>query len=213
MKLFRKQKTIIEKLEGYLSCIDICVTRFTKCMEKLMNDFGSEENYKIVQSVHEAESDADDHKRQIEYHLYEKALIPESRGDVLGIIEALDKIPNMMESICYQMLLQKICIPEEYKRKINELIEINVESYEQLKRAINGLFYNSSVMEVINRIDMIESESDKIERDLIEKIFNSDMDKADKLLFREIVINIGNISDRAQVVADRLTLAIIKRRI
>jgi uncharacterized protein Yka (UPF0111/DUF47 family) len=39
------------------------------------------------------------------------------------------------------------------------------------------------------------------------------MDKVNKLLLKGIVDEIGGISDQSQVVADRLTLAIIKRRI
>jgi uncharacterized protein Yka (UPF0111/DUF47 family) len=52
-----------------------------------------------------------------------------------------------------------------------------------------------------------------MERALITGIFDSSMDKADKILLKEIVVNIGDISDQVEVVSDRLTLAIVKRRI
>jgi uncharacterized protein len=210
---FKRQNSVINKIEQYFLCIDNCVEQFIRCINTLIRSPGSGENYNIVCEVHKAESEADDYKRKIELHLYEKALIPESRGDVLGIIESLDKIPNVLESICFQIYLQKIKIIEEYRSLYEELIEINIESYKQLKKAVNGLFYNSNVMQEIEYIDRIESESDKIERLLIEKIFNSELDKAEKLLLKEIVVNTGNISDRAQATADRLTLAVIKRRI
>ncbi|MEK0368345.1 MAG: DUF47 family protein, partial [Nitrosopumilus sp.] len=42
-------------------------------------------------------------RREIEISLYEKALIPESRGDILGLLEAVDRIPNKAESVAFQM--------------------------------------------------------------------------------------------------------------
>lgn len=59
-------------------------------------------------------------------------------------------------------------------------------------------------------IDKKESESDRIERSLIKDIFNTSLDKAEKILIKNIVVHIGDISDLAVDVKDRLTLAIIK---
>jgi len=58
-----------------------------------------------------------------------------------------------------------------------------------------------------------ESESDRKERCIILRLFNSNIEKVEKIMLKEIIINIGNISDRVQTVADRLSIAIIKRRI
>jgi uncharacterized protein Yka (UPF0111/DUF47 family) len=62
-------------------------------------------------------------------------------------------------------------------------------------------------------VDAVESDSDHIERDLIRDIYNCKMDKADKILLKEIIINTGDISDRAERVKDRLILAIVKHKI
>ena len=62
-------------------------------------------------------------------------------------------------------------------------------------------------------VDAVESDSDHVERGMIRDIFSSKMDKADKILLKEIVIFTGDISDQAETVKDRLTLAIIKRKI
>jgi uncharacterized protein Yka (UPF0111/DUF47 family) len=73
---------------------------------------------------------------------------------------------------------------------------------------------NQAILEEVHRA---ESKADdlrrNIERDLIRDIFNSKLDKADMILFKEIVINTGDISDQAETVKDRLILAIVKRKI
>jgi uncharacterized protein Yka (UPF0111/DUF47 family) len=103
--LWKKEKSTIDKIKEYLDQADACRNRFRACIEKLLLEPDNMENYSIVEEVHRAEWKADDQRRTIELQLYERALIPESRGDVLGLLETLDVIPGMFQSLCYQFLL------------------------------------------------------------------------------------------------------------
>ena len=210
---WKKKETIINKIKNLLLSVDKCRDLFINCMENLINEGPTPKNQEKAERVHDAESRIDDILREIEQDLYQHALIPESRGDVLGLLESFEKIPNMFESICFQMSLQRIEIPEKLKERFLRLIDVNIEAYNLVKVAVLGLFYKSDVHNQISKIDKKESESDRIERSLIREIFESiPIEKADKLLLKDITINIGNISDYAQATTDRLNLAIIKRR-
>jgi len=211
--LWKKEKTIIKEIEDYLDQVDVCRSRFRVCIERLLTQPQDVENQAIVEEVHRSESKADDLRRSIELQLYQRALIPESRGDVLGLLETLDVIPGMFQSLCYQFLLEKIVFPELFRERYMHLVEVNIKAYDLARQAVLGLFYNQDVRDLTDLVDAVESDSDHIERDLIRDIFNSKMDKADKVLLKEIVINTGDISDRAETVKDRLILAIVKRKI
>ncbi len=213
MGLFWKKKnSILDQIKGLLTATDKCSELFEKCMINLINEGPSSVNKESAYRVHDAESRIDDILRNIELDLYKNALIPESRGDVLGLLESFEKIPNKFESLCFQMSLQKIEIPMDLRGKFLRLLSVNLDSYKLINEAVMGLFYETDVEAQIDRIDKIESESDLIERDLIEAIFDLEIEKADKLLLRDITINIGDISDCAQSTTDRLHLTLIKRR-
>jgi predicted phosphate transport protein (TIGR00153 family) len=211
--LWKREKSIIEKISAYLDQVDLCRDRFRLCIERLLLKPQDEENQAILEEVHRSESKADDLRRNIELQLYERALIPESRGDVLGLIETIDVIPGMFQSLCYQFLLEKIVFPEQFRERYLHLVDINIKAYNLVRQAMWGLFYSEDVKDVTDLVDAVESDSDRVERDLIRDIFNSKLDKADKILLKEIVINTGDISDRAETVKDRLVLAILKRKI
>ena len=211
--LWKKEQSIIDKIEGYLDQVDACRNHFRKCIEKLLLEPDDDENQIIVEEVHRSESKADDLRRDIELQLYQRALIPESRGDVLGLLETMDAIPGMFQSLCYQFLLERIVIPEQFRERYMHLVDVNIKSYDLVRQAVLGLFYKKEVKELTDLVDTVESDSDRIERDLIRDIFSGKLDKADKILLKEIVINTGDISDLAEKVKDRLNLAIVKRRI
>jgi predicted phosphate transport protein (TIGR00153 family) len=211
--LWNKEKSVIDKIKAYLDQVDRCRNRFRVSIEKLVLEPGNEENQAIVEEVHRSESKADDLRRSIELQLYERALIPESRGDVLGLLETMDAIPGMFQSLCYQLLLERIVFPDQFRERYLHLVDVNVKSYDLVREAVLGLFYSKDVKAQTDLVDAAESDSDHMERDLIRDIFSSKLDKADKILLKDIVVYTGDISDQAETVKDRLILAIVKRKI
>jgi hypothetical protein len=213
MLFWKKQRAVIDKIRDYLEQVHLCSDQFRRCVRMLIANVANPEAEEPLRNVHGAESKADDLRREIEYELYQRALIPESRGDVLGILENFDHIPGMFQSLCYQIRLEVVQVPEEFRQQLEHLIDVNLEAYELASRAVLALFYAEDIKDMAALIDAKESESDRIERLLIESIFKSGLDKADKILLKEIVINIGDISDQAENVKDRLILAVVKRKI
>jgi len=90
--LWKKKRLIIDKIKTYLEQVDTCRDLFHKSMKELIISKSNKEDEESVQLVHKAESRADDIRREIELDLYQKALIPESRGDVLGLLETIPYI-------------------------------------------------------------------------------------------------------------------------
>ncbi len=212
LKLWKREEKIIEKIEAFLDQIDTCRDLFVVTMALLVERPGDVTEDQIA-DIHRAEARADDLRRDIELQLYEKALIPESRGDVLGLIESADVIPDAFEDIVSDMHVQHLSVPEEFRQQFLELVRVNVEAYNVMRDAIRAFFYHRrDSLENLGRIDEQESQSDQIQRELIRAIFGTGMDTGDKILLRDLVNGIGAISDGAEKCADRLTLAVIKRR-
>ncbi len=212
--LWKKEKSILAKIEGYLQECDSGAERFLACMRSMISKTPPTAVDNLISLVHESESKADDLRREIEYELYNKALIPELREDILNILETLDAIPNTFEEICFEMCLEKIEIPQPFKQGFLELVDKSLHAFSLIRVALRGLFYKKiDVMEDIDRVDQYESAVDGIERELIGAIFSSELPKSDKIQLRQVVKNLARISDLAQAVGDKLTIAIVKRRI
>jgi len=211
--LFRKQYETAKKIDALFNAIDKCVSLFKDTVSRLIVEGPTAQNDEAAMRVHDAEGRVDDIVREIEIAMYENALIPESRGDVLGILESIDKIPDTLQSLVFQLSHQNIKVPYQFKDTMLRLVDVNLEAYVFLKEAVINLFYNKDVQALISQIDRRESTSDKIVRELIKAIFNCQIDKADKILLKQIVSNIGDISDFCEDTTGRLRIAIIKRRI
>ena len=166
----------------------------------------------IFGELHKAESMADDIRREIEVMMYIKALFPESRGDILGLLETMDRIPNAMESSVRMVLNQHIYIPEDIRAKLLQLIDVSGSCVEAMLDGAGKLFTDFTGTTVaIGKVDEIESQADRIEYSLIEQIFSSEIDGYDKIMLKDLIKHIAEVSDRTENVADRIRIITAKR--
>jgi len=216
MPFFWKKENSIEKmLSRYFERCDTCFQMSEKALGVFFETGQGEAFEAAIQKAHEAESAADDLRREIELTLYGKALLPDSRGDLLGLLEAFDRLPNMVETALYALRCQRIELPGDLVAPYKRLVEVNLQSYYLCRRAVDALLSNPKVtLHATKEVDEKESESDRIERDIICQIFDDPkIDTGRKLLLKDLILLIGGISDRAEAVADRIGIVAIKRQI
>ncbi len=165
-----------------------------------------------LHQVNEIESEGDTLRREIERKLYAQALIPDARGDVLGLLENMDQILNKCEGPMWQFAIERPEIPEKFRDDYNSLLDATVASVDQLVMAARAFFRDAeSVSDHMHKVLFYEKEADKISTRLKMAIFAGDMELARKAQLRNFVEHIDNIADAAEDVADRLAIYAIKR--
>ena len=121
-----KQKKIEGVLTDYFHNVALCLNKF----KEVFNRFHQDSNISGLESgfseIHEFESKADDIRREVEDMMYLKALFPESRGDILGLLETVDRIPNQTETTVRMVLHQNISVPRELWPLILQLVNVSV---------------------------------------------------------------------------------------
>ena len=207
-------RKVEEKIFDYLDSAKQCMDCCKSSMDLFFAKGHSEEFDEVVASAHRYESKSDDLRREIEHMLYGKALLPESRGDILGLLETFDKIPNQAEAVLFLLQTQRTIVPQSLATRFEALVVINLQAFALAHRAMFILFEKpEGTLELTVQIDRLESESDAEEMRLITTIFSSDFELAEKIILRDIVRAIGSISDRCENLADRAAIVTIKRKI
>lgn len=215
MFLFKRNKKLLERLEEYLKVNREAMEEFAKGLTHVMNK-GLDEHFEILaRQTHTNESNADDIRRKIEHEMYEKSLLPESRQDLLEIIEMLDRIPNQAESILNTLLNQQTPLVDFIKPDMKELLDISIQNVDFTIAATKDCFQSGGKIKDLSRhIDNNESVGDRLERKMIKLIFaNKELDAGEKLIQKELIMEIGHICDLCEMVKDKLVITSIKRSI
>jgi predicted phosphate transport protein (TIGR00153 family) len=141
-------------------------------------------------------------------------LIPESRGDVLGLLENLDGVLNLMEGALWGFSIETPDIPARFHADYEALTDMAVNSVESLVLASRAFFRNiEAVADHMHKVMFYEKEADKVGTKLKRAIFASDAPLSHKSHMRQFVEHIDNVADAAEDVADRLAIYTIKRTI
>jgi predicted phosphate transport protein (TIGR00153 family) len=212
--LFKKERQVEQLIYQYLDNLKMAQDNFLKAMNVYFERGFCEDLDFLIEQTHKVESKADDTRYEIETMMYAKALIPESRGDILGLLEAIDQIPGLFELILYMIQTQRLNTPDFLVPDMKELIRVSLECCDLLVKEVEALFKKSgNIRSFVSTIDNNESHCDHIERRIIMRIFESDLEPFQKLQLKEMVIQLGEISDQTDRVSRRVHIISTKRRV
>lgn len=217
MRFFwQKKNSQIETLiNEYIDTICCCLDSYLAAIDVYFAEGLNEEFERLENKTHRYESLGDDKRVQTEYMIFEKSLIPESREDIMWLLEALDVLANNIETILRIIHSENISIPSEHEELFQRLININVVSANlalQLARQYIAHASSPDIKKLIQDIDEKESQSDKLEQTLIHQFFRSDtVSDFKKIILRDLVMAIGDLSDKSEDVANRINILFVKR--
>jgi len=213
MPLFRSSKVLEKQIDDFLDTVAEGALVFRDGVNAFLSD-NTEDFAAAITKIDKLESRADKLSREVEAHLYRHSLIPEHRGDVLGLLENTDNIIDRIKTSLHQFRVEHPDIPEIYHEGFRKLATASCEAAESVIISARAFFRDAeAVKDNLYKVHHYEKEADQISDALKRRIFASDLELANKIHLRYFALNVELVSDKAEEVADRLAIYAIKRNI
>jgi predicted phosphate transport protein (TIGR00153 family) len=212
LELFGRTRKLEEEIENFLSTLSEASLTFKEAIDTYLSEGASERFKQRLDQVAEAESRADDLRRDIQRNMYAETLMPDARGDILKLLESQDDIINGFEEILWYFFSETPDIPEGMRDGFAEMLGPTAECVEALVLSSRGFFRDvGTVQDHLHKVHFYEKEVDQIIGRLKVRIFSSDLPLASKIHLRFFADRLVWISDTAEDVADELAIYAIKR--
>ncbi|MDA9855913.1 DUF47 family protein [Paracoccaceae bacterium] len=212
-RLFRRTKELESQVDKFFDQLSEAAVIYRLAVRGYLRAGVSEEFNARLEHVCAKETEADSLRRQIEHALYTNLLIPDSRGDVLGLIETADEILSLFKSSLWAFEVETPEIHKDLNAGYRRLTNMVVKSVDELAAGCRVFFRSPHLVSSYNaKVTLYEKEADKISYALKKQIFSSELGLAEKIHLREFVDHIDAIADQAEDVADRLTIYAVKRQ-
>lgn len=168
----------------------------------------------------ELEQEADERKRSIRLHLPAGMLFSVSRNDLLEWVRAQDKIANVVRDVAGIVRGRAVRIPAFLQDDVRACVYQSVETVRALEESLTALDTlvgtgfipgrANVLMRGVDQVDAAERFSDELEHRAYASIFEheDEMDPIDVMFLYQIVDLIGDVSGRAQSVANRIRIVI-----
>lgn len=198
---------IIPKNIDFFKYLKNCVEIMEIIAKELLNfiDNPTEENFN---KIRELEHKADEVVHEYRHKLNESFITPLDREDLHQIIMKMDDVIDFIKSSGEKYFLYKPSLNNDY---IYQMIKLLIQSIEYLKQIINLLSKpNEELLKLVSKICDIERECDIINRKAIAELFNNGKDVLEVIKQKEILSQIEETVDRAQLLAITIENSIYK---
>ena len=160
------------------------------------------------------ESRGDELRKEIGQSLYTEMLLPDTSGDVLGMLRFLDRLLDTMHHSFEVVRVEQADIPEEYRDDLEECISQAAKTVEQVVVATRSYFRDPlAARDHIHKIHFFEHETEVVALRIMERLFQSDLPLARKLQLRGQVWLIDRVADLADDAGDALAIYAVKRSV
>lgn len=212
--LFKKTKKLEMKTDEFLDMVSQSGIAFKEAIRLYLKTNQSQFEDHFVNVKH-LENRADILRKEIEEQLYSETLIPESRGDVLALLENTDNVINSAKETLLRFSIEQPEVDEKFHADYLQLTDFAVSAMEEMVSAIRAFLRDPmGVRDYLHKVYYYEKEADKIGEHLKRQIFKSKgLELSEKFHLRYFVESIDNLADGSESVADRLAIYTIKRSV
>ncbi len=207
-----RAKALELSIDRYVSLVEQAALVFDDALKKYLD--GKTKRFEEKRDeISRIERQADELRRDIKHRLYAEMLIPDSRGDVLGLLETLDNVIDKAKDVSSHLSIETPEIYPFLKDHFRELVEACTQAVGETALAARAFFREPyRVTEHVEKVYHWEHQADEAEERIKRKAFSSDKIK----LFRRMHIryfaeHISGLADESEAVADRLSIYAIKR--
>lgn len=211
----------VKPLQNHMHAAHQCVTQLIPFFDAVLaNDW--DRVSELQKEISSLENKADELKRDLRLQLPNSLLMPVSRRDLLEVLAMQDKIANKAKDIAGLITGRKMAFPEAIADTLKQYIQRSVDASAQARKAIDEFdelvetgFSGREVKVVetiINDLDDIEGDTDRIQVKIRAEIFNleKELPPIDVIFMYKIIDWIGELADRAQRVGSRLELMLAR---
>lgn len=213
MPLFRNVPQLERQIGDFFDAIAQGMLVFRDGIDDYLDSRARDFEAKLT-AIDTLESQADHLSREVEAQLYRRSLIPEHRGDVLGLLEHTDDIIDHAKNCLRRFDVERPTVPAPLSGEFRRLASAVYQASDALLLAARLSFRDpAGVSDHLVKVYHFEGEADRIALDLRRAIFASSLELAHKLQLRYFVESVDVVADTAEHVAGRLAIYAIKRQL
>jgi len=208
-------------VQEHMRVVSRCVAEMQPLFDAIIKKDREQVNALAVK-IGELESEADQIKNEFRFHMPKRVLMAVARRDLLSLIQEQDKIADTVEEIGKIVTQRDMEVPEAIKELLLDLVQhtadicsqaaVMIEQLDELLAVGFGGKQSGIVSEMITNVKRSEHKIDFLISDLNRTLFSIEdrLNPVSAMFWYKLIELIGEISNQAENMGDRLTLFIAR---
>jgi predicted phosphate transport protein (TIGR00153 family) len=210
--IFGKTRGVEIGISDFLDALSEAGILFGKTVQEYIAHGVNEDCMRHQQRVSQLERKCDDLRLRIETVLLTQMLIPESRSDVMTMIDLLDAMLDRIKRELLAMTIEKPPVTLDLHDDLGRMVAAICSAIESTVLASRAFFANPrAVRDHVHKISLFEREADTLSIRMKMQIFDSGRDLALKMMLRDFVNRLDRVADQAEDVGDQISFFTLRR--
>jgi predicted phosphate transport protein (TIGR00153 family) len=213
--LYKNVKQLVYDIDEFIDTVEQGVLVFKEGVTNYIK--GEKTSFADkVERIGKLEANADKLQRKIDDEFFRHSLLPQNAGDIESLLDRIDEIIDIVKDNLYQFEDELPFIPKEVRLDFIRLADASSESALSLFPAARTFFREpNKVKEMLSKVYFYEKETDKISRSIKRKLFHEmkDLELSQKIHLRYFALHLESVSDKAEGIADTLSILALKMNI
>lgn len=201
VRLLPKETKFFDLFEEMSSNLILGATAITD----LLRDFQDTAGY--VKKIKDIEHRGDEITHSILIKLNSTFITPFDREDIHTLASSLDDVLDFINAAADRIILYKI---NAAPAAAYEIAQIIVKQSESLARAVRNLEKLKDVLPHCVEVNRLENEADRISREAIGKLFDTEKDPIALIKIKELLEVLETATDKAEDAANVLETVVLK---
>ncbi|MCP3690139.1 MAG: TIGR00153 family protein [Gammaproteobacteria bacterium] len=208
-------------MQNHMDIVEQCVQQLIPLFSAILKEDYSKAR-QISREIGKLENKADTLKKRLRLQMPKSLFMPVARRDLLELLLAQDKAANQAKAIAGLVVGRKMVFPAPLASILPGYVQRCVDACKQAKKVINELdelvatgFAGReirTVSSIINELDSIESDTDRMEvkmRSTLMKVEN-DLPPVNVMFYYKVIEGIGEVANISERIGSRVELLLAK---
>ncbi|MEN8223987.1 MAG: DUF47 family protein [Bacteroidota bacterium] len=213
--LYKNVKKLVFDIDEFIDTVEQGILVFKEGVTNYLNNEKASFADKI-ERIERLEANADKLQRKIDDEFYRRSILPQNAGDIESMLDLIDEIIDIAKDNLYQFDAELPFVPTELTNDFIRLAETSSEAALAAFPAARTFFREPlKVKEMLSKVYFYEKEADKISRNIKRRLFHEmkDLELSQKIHLRYFALHIETVSDKAESLADMLSILALKMSI
>ena len=210
--LLRKEGKVDRLIQKHIEEAGAAVEASKEALSAYLD--GDREKFKQMVEVTESkESDADAVRREVEDALHSGGYLPVYREDFSILLDLIDNMADDAEVVADFLRIESPKVLPQWEEVLKHIAEKTMECFSNFRKCFLLLYEDmEEAYSAIEQVRTLEKEIDKLQDDVLCKIFRSDLNLAEKIHLKGLVLKLGAISNSAENASDKVRGLTFKTR-
>lgn len=208
----RGMRALQAGIDEFLDIVSQAALAYESAMAEFLTNGWTDPVEEKTGQIREYENRGDRLRGEIGTALYTEMLLPDTVGDVLSLLGALDHLLDVLKTNIVMLRVERPTFPPELHPALRDMLRATCETVEQTVLASRAYFRDpATARDQQHKIHFYEDEAERAGLRVQEAIFISDLSLEEKRQLREHVLRVDRVADLADDAGDALAIFAVKR--